>query len=566
MLKPESTFSLPKLFCWSIAIGFVYVAQVAGTLAVDRTTLVIPQKQQAKNPISKRALFPDMAIGEASEAWKAYMSVWKLHRERPGDKTIRGFLGLPLTAAIQVSSKAGRSAPRWMNWRSGSYQQIDSPHFTIYSRADGNETKRIAEDLESCYWVWTQMFFPFWEGSAQVTTLFREYKPGEDLIAYLKRRKARITIRRKLRVVLFRDASEYQQTLGKHIPGIEQSTGFYSDQQQMTFLYAGENDDAATRRHELMHQLFRQASTSTLGRNTPGKDAGFWLVEGIAGYFESLQLHDGLATVGGWDASRLQFARYRMLVAGDMMPMSELTRDGQKSAQQRQDLARWYAHAITKTHQLFDQGDTSHRRWMYQQLASCYKIRSDISGQLSPTNEREVIEFLKVTDQHLSENPALLPLRRLCLAGCEVTAKGLTTIPASPNLDWLDLSRLPIGNEDVIRLAPKPASVSQLTLEQTRVDSGLSPWLAKASRLTELDLSWTPMDDSVIKSLSSQKIQTLWMTGTKLTGESLDKIAKMQELKSVDLQRTQVKQAGVDRLEKSRPNLQVNPLELRQAN
>jgi hypothetical protein len=300
----------------------------------------------------------------------------------------------------------------------------------------------------------------------------------------------------------------------------------------------------------------------------PGEDFGFWLIEGIAGYFESLFLGDKVATVGGWDASRLQFARYRMLVGGDMMSMAELTGDGRLAVQQRQDIARWYAHAIAQTHHLLDGGNPQRCLWVYQQLAERYKIRTDLpAGGAAvdlPAVDRSIRGFLSIDDAHISSNPAGWPLERLCLAGCQVTEKGLSRITPSPNLRWLDLARLPISNEAVRRLAPKPSSLEQLTLEATRVDADLVDWLREAKGLRELDLSWTPMGDSVIDAVSTAgELSTLWMTGTQVSDRSIDPIAQMRHLHSVDLQRTKVTDAGIARLRAARPKLEINPLELR---
>ncbi len=534
--------------------------------AADRTSCIVPQAGEERGAPIEDSVFPDQAFGDAaSEGWKAYIRLWKAHHADPADANIRRFLGLPLTGLVEAKSKRGRSAPRWLGWRSGSYQQIDTPHFTIYSRASADQGRHVAEDLESCYWIWTQMFFPFWEAAAGVSTVLAGLADDTDVKEFLGKKPSRLSVRRKLRVVLFRDAAEYRQTLGKEIPGIERSTGFYSDQRQTTFLYGSAVDDAATRRHEMVHQLFREAARSTLGRTMPGEDKGFWIVEGIAGYFESLTIDRGLATLGGWDASRLQFARYRLLVAGDTMTMSELAADGRIAAQRREDLARWYAHAIAQTHHLLDSGMISHRRYIYQNLANCYAIKVEIPGAgLSGDPERLINSFLSINDSHLKDNQVPRPLARLCLAGCEVSEDGLSLISPSPNIQWLDLSRLPIGNDAVRRLAPNPRSILQLTLEATKVDSGLGEWLAKATNLQELDLSWTPMDDQIIDSLSgATQIETLWMTGTRLSDQSIEPVARMKSLQAVDLQRTKVTAAGLEQLRKARPDLSINPLELR---
>ncbi len=537
-------------------------------IAVDRTTLFLPLAPEARVSESGEGLFADVAVGEqASPGWKAYRRLWQAHHVDPGNPGIRRFLGLPLKGDFESTAKRGRGAPRWLGWKSGSYAQVDTAHFVLYSKADREASMRVAEDLERCYWVWTQMFFPLWESSAQVSLALKEMGDDESVTSFLESSPQRITIRRKLRVVLCSNADEYRKVLGA-TPGVELSTGFYSDEYKTVLLFASDQDDPATRRHELVHQLFREATRSGLGRSMPAAKEGFWLIEGIAGYFESLYLGPKIATVGGWNSSRLQFARYRLLVSGDSMSMEELRQDGREAAQARSDIARWYAHAILRTHQLFDGGNVSDRQWVYDQLASLYKINSEsasLKDELDGNRlDRSVRKFLTVDDQHLEDNRVPYPIQQLCLAGCEVSETGLQTIPVSPSLKWLDLSRLPVGNAAVQRLVPEPEKLEQLNLEATRIDSGLGNWLRKATRLNEVDLSWTKMGDEAIEMLAgARKITTLWMTGTQISDQSVAPILKMTDLKSVDVQRTKVSGAGVKELQTRGSQLDVNPLELR---
>lgn len=536
--------------------------------AADRTTLFLPLAPEFKSPDVGDGLFADVAFGEqASPGWKAYRRLWQAHHADPADPGIRRFLGLPLQGDFESTAKRGRGAPRWLGWKSGSYAQVDTTHFVLYSKAGRESSMRVAEDLERCYWVWTQMFFPLWESSAQVSLALKEMGDDDSVTSFLESSPQRITTRRKLRVVLCSNAEEYRKVLGA-TPGVGLSTGFYSDKYKTVLLFASEQDDPATRRHELVHQLFCEATRSGLGRSMPATQEGFWLIEGIAGYFESLHLEAGIATVGGWDSSRLQYARYRLLVGGDSMSMDELRQDGREAAQARSDLARWYAHAILRTHQLLDGGEHRDRQWVYEQLATQYKISSEIGSTEDTLDwdelDRSVRKFLTVDDQHLIDNRVTYPIQQLCLAGCEVSEAGLQTIPVSPSMQWLDLSRLPIGNAAVQRLVPAPERLEQLNLEATKIDSALGTWLRKAANLNEVDLSWTSAGDEVIESLGgATKITTLWMTGTQISDQSVVPILKMPDLKSVDVQRTRVSVAGVEQLKTSSSQLDVNPLELR---
>ena len=53
------------------------------------------------------------------------------------------------------------------------------------------------------------------------------------------------------------------------------------------------------------------------------------------------------------------------------------------------------------------------------------------------------------------------------------------------------------------------------------------------------------------------------MTATKVTDDSIDRIAGLRDLQAVDLQRSGVTAAGLNRLQKLRPDLSINPLEIR---
>lgn len=557
---------------WCLLSCFVVLNFVIGTsvsvVAADRTTLFLPLAPDAKGSESVQGLFADVAFGDhASSGWKSYRRLWQAHHADPANPVIRRFLGLPLKADFESTAKRGRAAPRWLGWKAGSYAQVDTTHFVLYSRANREDSMRVAEDLERCYWVWTQMFFPLWESNAQVSLALKDMGDEVSVVSFLESNPQRITARRKLRVVLCSDAEEYRKVLGA-TPGVELSTGFYSDKYQTVLLFASDQDDPATRRHELVHQLFREATRSGLGRSQPAANEGFWLIEGIAGYFESLHLGPEVATVGGWDASRLQFARYRLLVGGDSMSMDELRQDGRETAQARSDIARWYAHAILRTHQLLDGGNVRDRRWVYDQLATRYRIKSDAETEGVGVNwdelDRSVSKFLIVDDQHLSGNLVSYPIQQLCLAGCEVSETGLQTIPVSSSMQWLDLSHLPIGNAAVQRLVPDPGKLEQLNLEATRIDSGLDKWLRRAMNLNEVDLSWTKADDVAMKSLEdAAEITTLWMTGTQISDQSVAVIMRMPDLKSVDVQRSKISDEGVKQLQSGRPQLEVNPLELR---
>jgi hypothetical protein len=60
----------------------------------------------------------------------------------------------------------------------------------------------------------------------------------------------------------------------------------------------------------------------------------------------------------------------------------------------------------------------------------------------------------------------------------------------------------------------------------------------------------------------SAPLATLWLTGTKVTDESLPRIASIKTLRRLDLQRTKVTEVGRQRFRAARPDVALDPLEL----
>ncbi|EMI20890.1 putative secreted protein [Rhodopirellula maiorica SM1] len=572
------------MFRLLLQIACLFVLIATPSSAADRTTFAVAMPTDAAAADAAKwdaAVFANQAMLEKpaatgmayDAAWRAYTELWLAHAADPANRSIRRFLGLPLNGAIEIRSTRGRSAPSWLQWRRGSYQQFESPHFTIYSRASDADSQRVAVDLEQCYWVWTQMFFPLWEGNQQVSLAFADWHPDTSVADHLAKKTSRLSTRTKMKVVLFRDWNEYAATLSESIPGIERSTGFYSDENRTTFLFAGHDETEATRRHELTHQLFREATRSTRSRTSrsgsdkmPGEDAGFWLIEGIAGYFESLQLHPSHATLGGWDASRLQYARYRTLVGGDFMPLSELEPEGRLQAQQRTDLARYYAHAIAHTHQLLDGGSVDNRKWIYHRLAELYGIQTPYADVPDPiTGVQPMRSFLTVNDNDLKRNPPDPATKRLCLSSCEVTADGMGSFPKLPELDWLDLSRnRQVDSDAVNSILANATLLTQLSLEATAVDNRIAGPLKNATKLEELDLSFAAIDNTLIQTISGlSELRTLWLTKTQVGDAAMDVIESLPKLEVLDVQQTNVTDARLEQFKRARPNVKLNPLELR---
>lgn len=487
---------------------------------------------------------------------RAYGALWRTHHADPSDARARRALGLPGDRAVEVTSQRGRAAPAILRWRVGRYRTWNTPHFAVHSTADPESSAAIARRLERFYWIWTQVFFPLWQDQTKVAPAIA----GRGALASGPER---------LNVVLFTDRDQYNDELAQHVPGIEQSSGFYSDRQRCIFLFAGPAADPATWYHELTHQLLREATRCGLpARTVPGASDGFWLVEGIASYMESVRIGATYALVGGWESPRLQFARYRAFATGDAMPLAELAVAGRAEVRRRDDLPRWYAHAATYTHLLMDTPVAGGRDAIFAKLQPMYAIdlprdRQPPQGKIDHAEAtRHVEAFLRLNDKRLYTPDPAIPIESICLHRTEVTPAGLRKIAPQTHLRWLDLGHLPVEESQVQAIVAKAGKLKQLNLEGTRVGDGIGDLLAEANRLQELDLSFTPVATAPGRLHPEAPIETLFLTGTQLDRTTAAKLLQRDSLKQFDLQRTRVSDQEAAELQRQFPGVRVNPLRL----
>ncbi len=567
MTKRTTAFSFWIVFL--IAPWFVSPCLATRFIAFTPQSAGDPPSLSPQSPANAVvAVVPGAQAGD--QAWSDYLDAWRQHASNPADASVRQRLGLPaqepaLTKVIDSRSLV-RMMPKGLQVDWVAPQGIETENFFLIADVPAEVAVGVAIDLESFYAVWTQMFFPLWKDrqrwdQSQTRTSNRQPAPRGSAV-------------NKMRVLVLRDSAQYQKALKAEGPQIGQSTGYYSGNLRMTFLlHSARNDQSASagdesrasRYHELTHQMLAEATDTKL-KVMPGERSGFWLAEGIACYMESTSIHQGYATVGGWESSRLQFARHRVLSLGESTSIDPLRLLGRMQFQRHVDLPSLYAMAAAETHRIIDRNQGDGLNDMISQLAKLYQIRRPTSrtdaASDQATPDVDLATYLKLTDESLS------PMNRddlinLCLARCDLTAETLAGITPQKNLFWLDLTALKVSSADVARLCPQSTFLNQLSLEATAVDDTLATWIAGANEIEEIDLSWTGISDAVISAVpATAPLQTLWLTGSRITDASIDRIAAWRSLRRVDMQRTQVTDAGRARLARLRPDLTIDPLEL----
>lgn len=417
-----------------------------------------------------------------------------------------------------------RSAPRphpICQWPAQGYLQVTTQHFEIDSTAGEAQTKHLAEQLERWHDVWRQVFFEYWCSPSNL----QRWIDGKSSYRHSNK---------KFHVIFFSSQAEYVAQLAPKIKGIEASTGFYNDDQQVSFFY---NDDAdpnveETWRHELTHQLFRE-SVNTDARNL--EEQFIWLDEGIATYFESLADFGSHVTLGGFEARRVQFARIRRLYEGQYVPLAELSKVGRSGLQQRPDMARLYSQFAGVTDMLMNDHNGSHTSGLIDFLKLLYRGRTLkpgsfeklVGAKFSELDERYpeylVVDAAVVAD-HLS-----LPMTRteLSFSRAKLTDEAYQAIGECQRLNWLDLSQNQVSANQLAALK-NCQQLNQLFLTQSPLEPSALKQLGQFPKLVDLDLSGSSVDDKLLMELQSvSSLRTLSLKATRVTDAGIARLKRV---------------------------------------
>ncbi len=348
-------------------------------------------------------------------------------------------------------------------WAPGQSWRVESAHYEIRTNFSAEEGVRLARRMEQLYAAWRQVFAEYWLTEADL----RRALDGGTLSA---------GPRRKWQVVLFRDRDEYLTQLRAAHPQIGLSEGYYAPQERIVFFYGGEGSSETTWLHEGTHQILYE-----LGDAAPrvGLDSNFWVVEAAALYMESLAFQGDRGAVGGFDAERLQYARFRALSQDAYTPLAELVSLGRDDFQQHPEIRRLYTQAAGLAHFFFHAEGGRYRQPFLRYLAAVHqgRDRPETLAQMMETEyaalDARYREFLNVTDADLAAAGPPAGVAMLSLGGTKVTDAGLAHLSRYPDLTWLNLAGVRVTDEGMKHLA-QHKRLEELYLTGTAVtDAGL---------------------------------------------------------------------------------------------
>jgi hypothetical protein len=319
---------------------------------------------------------------EAGQLSLAFQWATEAVRENPDHADARRVLGYEERHGQWLTSYSARMADAGKTWHpefgwtatdaaarreAGSDGwQVRTDNFLVTSNLSLEAAVELAARLERLHQVWRQLFAGFCLTEREVQQLFA----GE--------RQARQR-HRPFRVFYHRDKSDYVAALQRRQPRIAETLGIYFDTDREAHFFAGEDQDAGTLYHEAVHQLFRE--TRPAARHVGGV-ANFWIIEGVATYFETLSEHrDAEAglyyTIGQSTAGRLPAARHRLVEEGYYIPLAQLTQWGKDDLQRQSELAKVYSESAGLAAFLMDGDGMRYREPLVQYLQSVYAGRDD---------------------------------------------------------------------------------------------------------------------------------------------------------------------------------------------
>jgi hypothetical protein len=271
--------------------------------------------------------------------------------------------------------------------------QVRTDHFLVTSNLSLEAAAELAARLERLHQVWQQLFAGFWTSDAEVKQLFS----GERLARERHQ---------PFHVYLHRDREDYINTLKHQQPRVVETQGIYFDTEHQAHFFAGPDQDAGTVYHETVHELFQESHT---GAKRAAEKANFWVVEGIATYFETLSEHrDARAglyyTIGQSSAGRLPAARARVLRGHDYIPLAQLTRWGRNELQRQSDLARIYSEASGVSAFLMDGEQARYREPLVRYLQAIYAGHDD-AETLARSTSRTYAELDAEYQQYMASLP-----------------------------------------------------------------------------------------------------------------------------------------------------------------
>ncbi len=376
--------------------------------------------------------------------------------------------------------------------------RIETEHYSITTNHSLEAGVALGQRLELLYDAWRQIFADYYLLGSQVRGAFGRGLPSP---------------RRKFRVMYFADEDDFRRALARELPENVQTTGVYLAKRKTSYFYHADPEDFSTQYHEATHQLFQEVPSRT--QLEPGREADFWLVEGIACYMESLHRHEpresgsvAYLTTGGVDATRVQDARFYLFRNDFHEPLTDVSALNRIEFQRHPEIRKVYAQGGAMADMLLHTNGGAYQPALCKLLQAIYQGRRTSLPQLTEQSftalDELYLSHMEVGDDDLSGRALGADVPYLALGGTNITDSGLAQLTDLEQVRWIDLAK-------------------------TRVTDAGVRHLAEIKSLVELDLSATPITDAALESLAGATgLRKLTITGTQVSEPAVRKLKQIR--------------------------------------
>lgn len=477
-------------------------------------------------------------LAEISKPHLAYRKLFEVLRENPDHENARLILGYK-----KVNGKWQRGPDKIVATRfrgndphfrglNGELWRITSDTFVITGNADPERMKVLAIGLENLSLAWEQTFFDCWSTPQVLKKAFQEK------IACTPRSS------KKLVVNFFKDRDDYVSAMRVINPDAVAAVGYYAPNIKESFLFDADADQARLWWHEATHQLFQERIAS---KTTVGDKSNFWLLEGLALFMESLETREDFVTVGGHDASRMQFARFYLFNRQFFLPIESLAEFGQTKFQKDENVRLMYGQSGGVVNFLMFAEDGKWQPALFSLVRRVY-IGKDQAGSLLELIEMEPEPFNKMYIESVRPKKEIFDQyherieqrTELSLAFSDIDNRTIEYLANAKKLVWLDLSQTKVTDE-AISFLTGCQDLEQLFLSGTRITDKSMPDVGLLKNLKELDLSGTAITSDGLEQLSELAgLEELYLTNTKIDDRAIATLQRFQKLTKLDLKGTAV--------------------------
>ena len=187
--------------------------------------------------------------------------------------------------------------------------KVETEHFLIRTNHSQQQGAHLAFSVEAFHRYFMREFAAIFQTPQQMDKLFQG-GPGRKPIAVYN-------------IDHYRLKSEFVEELKNRCAVAAQINGIYMPKLRTAYFFHNpdtpEDEALGTLYHEVTHQLLSESTSQII---PVGHDRDFWVVEGIACYFESFRVAaDGTITVGDIQHPRIQAARDQVVTTQDQEPL-----------------------------------------------------------------------------------------------------------------------------------------------------------------------------------------------------------------------------------------------------